>query len=108
LQPATTETTKAKQSAGFRGSAGLHWNVAVKKNVNLDASLPPGLVFLPEFLTSVEERDILAVIGTMEFRDLLMHGVRAKRRIKQFGLHYAFETYRLAPTDPIPSAFATI
>jgi alkylated DNA repair protein (DNA oxidative demethylase) len=82
--------------------------VAAKKNVNLDASLPPGLVFLPEFLTSAEERDLLDVIRTMEFRTLLMHGVRAKRRIKQFGLHYAFETYRLTPTDPIPSAFATI
>jgi DNA oxidative demethylase len=37
-----------------------------------------------------------------------MHSVTAKRHIKQFGWHYAFESYRLTPTDPIPPDFLTI
>jgi alkylated DNA repair dioxygenase AlkB len=63
---------------------------------------------LPEFLTSVEERDLLGLIRAIDFRTLQMHGVTAKRRIKQFGWHYAFESYRLTPADPIPSDFITI
>jgi DNA oxidative demethylase len=82
--------------------------VATKKSGPLDAGLPPGLIFLPDFLTSIEERDLLSTIRAIEFRTLQMHGVTAKRRIKQFGWHYAFESYRLTPTDPIPSDFLTI
>jgi hypothetical protein len=44
--------------------------VAGKINVNFDASLPAGLVFLPEFLTFPEEREFLDVICTIEFGTL--------------------------------------
>jgi len=88
--------------------AGLHWDVAIKKSAHPETSLPPGLIFLPEFLTSTEEHDLLGLIRAIDFRTLEMHGVTAKRRIKQFGWHYAFESYRLIPTDPIPSDFITI
>jgi alkylated DNA repair protein (DNA oxidative demethylase) len=66
------------------------------------------LVFRPDFLTQTEEADLLSFIRTIEFRTLQMHGVVAKRRIKQHGLHYAFESYQLTAADPIPSAFAGI
>jgi alkylated DNA repair dioxygenase AlkB len=82
--------------------------VATKQSARLETGLPPGLIFLPEFLTSTEEHDLLGVIRAIDFRTLQMHGVTAKRRIKQFGWHYAFESYRLTPTDPIPSDFITI
>jgi DNA oxidative demethylase len=87
---------------------GLHWDVATRKSAHLETGLPPGLIFLPEFLTSTEEHDLLGMIRAIEFRTLQMHGVTAKRRIKQFGLHYAFESYRLTPTDPIPADFIII
>jgi DNA oxidative demethylase len=70
--------------------------------------LPPGLIFLPEFLTPAEENELLTFIVRMDFRTLQMHGVTAKRRIKQFGWHYAFESYQLTPADPIPANFASI
>ncbi len=82
--------------------------VAGKNRANVQGSLPPGLIFLPEFLSVSEERDLLAFINTVEFRTFQMHGVTAKRRIKQFGWHYAFESYQLTPTDPIPAEFASI
>ncbi len=71
-------------------------------------SAPPGLILLMEFLTESEERDLLTFINTVEFRTLQMHGVTAKRRIRQYGWHYAFESYQLTPADPIPSDFTSI
>jgi DNA oxidative demethylase len=69
---------------------------------------PPGLIFLPEFVTQAEEIGLLDLIRSMDFRTFQMHGVTAKRRIKQFGWHYAFESYQLTPADPIPTAFDSI
>jgi alkylated DNA repair dioxygenase AlkB len=66
------------------------------------------LIFIPDFLTIAEEKQLLAVIAQMEFRPLQMHGITAKRRIKQFGWHYAFESYQLTPADPIPAGFTDI
>jgi alkylated DNA repair protein (DNA oxidative demethylase) len=82
--------------------------VAPRKKPAIESTLPSGLIFAPEFLTQNEELDLLAFVNGMEFRSLQMHGVTAKRRIKQFGWHYAFESYKLTPADPIPTAFASI
>ncbi|MDQ1469581.1 MAG: hypothetical protein QOJ99_1061 [Bryobacterales bacterium] len=70
-------------------------------------SLPPGFIFVPEFLTPAEESDLPGYLGSLEFRTLQMRGVTAKRRIRQFGWHY-FESYQLKPADPIPAAFDSI
>lgn len=69
---------------------------------------PRGLVLVPEFVTAAEESELLAFISGIEFRTLQMHGVTAKRRIKQYGWHYAFESYRLTATDPIPDDFGPL
>jgi alkylated DNA repair protein (DNA oxidative demethylase) len=69
-------------------------------------SLPPGLVFVPDFVTAQDEADLISYIRSVEFRTLQMHRVTAKRRIKQFGWHYAFESFQLTPTDPIPAELA--
>ncbi len=82
--------------------------VGGKNRAAREGSLPEGLVFVPEFLTTAEESELLAFITAIEFRTLQMHGVTAKRRIKQFGLHYAFESYKLTPADPVPAEFAGI
>ena len=73
-----------------------------------ESTAPPGLIFVPEFLTETEESDLLAFIHRIEFRTLQMHGVTAKRRIKQYGWHYAFQSYQLTPADPIPAEFTNI
>jgi alkylated DNA repair dioxygenase AlkB len=79
--------------------------VTTRNETGVEQALPSGLVFFPEFLTAAEETDLLDVIRNIEFRTFQMHGVTAKRRIKQFGWHYAFESYQLTPADPIPGAF---
>jgi alkylated DNA repair protein (DNA oxidative demethylase) len=70
-----------------------------------ESSAPPGLIFLPDFVMASEEDDLLAFIRAVEFRTLQMHGVTAKRRIKQYGWHYAFESHQLTPADPVPEEF---
>jgi alkylated DNA repair protein (DNA oxidative demethylase) len=82
--------------------------VAIRNRSASDKSLPSGLIFLPEFLTEGEQSDLIDLIRTMDFRTFQMHGVTAKRRIKQFGWHYAFESYQLTPADPIPAEFGAI
>lgn len=72
------------------------------------SAAPSGLIFVPDFLTQNEESDLLRFIQTLEFRTLQMHGVTAKRRVKQYGWHYAFQSYKLTPTDPIPADFTDI
>jgi alkylated DNA repair protein (DNA oxidative demethylase) len=82
--------------------------VRTRKSPGKAEFLPPGLIFSPDFLTPVEENDLLSFIFQLNFGTLQMHGVTAKRRIKQFGWHYAFESYELTPADPIPANFASI
>lgn len=77
-------------------------------NMKAELELPPGLIFVPEFLSEREESELLVFIRGLEFRSFQMHGVTAKRRIRQFGLHYAFQSYELTPADPIPEAFSGI
>jgi DNA oxidative demethylase len=82
--------------------------VTAQKRTDLHEGLPPGLIFRPDFLTPVEENELLAFLRALVFRTFQMQGVTAKRRIRQFGWHYAFESYQLTPTDPIPAEFASI
>jgi alkylated DNA repair dioxygenase AlkB len=64
---------------------------------------PQGFVFVPDFLRGGEEADLLAFIRRLDYRTIEMHGVTAKRRIVQFGRHYSFQSYRLAPAPPVPA-----
>ena len=82
--------------------------MGARRAAEKESSLPPGLFFWPDFLTWAEEDDLLTFVRGIEFRTLEMRGVTAKRRIKQFGWHYAFESYQLTPADPIPANFSSI
>jgi DNA oxidative demethylase len=70
--------------------------------------LPQGLVFVPEFVSETEQAELLAFVNGVDFRGVQMHGVTAKRRVRQFGWHYSFESFRLTPADPVPDVFASI
>jgi alkylated DNA repair dioxygenase AlkB len=93
------------RSSNFEDDAGI---TSSRKRTSDLASLPPGLIYAPEFLSLAEESELVAFIQTLDFRTFQMQGVTARRRIRQFGWHYAFESYRLTPADPIPSEFAHI
>jgi alkylated DNA repair protein (DNA oxidative demethylase) len=67
---------------------------------------PSGLVYRPGFITAAEERQLLAVLETMEFRTVTMHGRTARRTVRHFGLDYGYESWKLEPTDPLPDDLA--
>ena len=69
---------------------------------------PDGFRLEPEFVSPDEERKVLAAIATRSFRDVVMHGVVAKRRVLHFGWTYGYETWRIAPGEPIPPWLAPL
>jgi alkylated DNA repair dioxygenase AlkB len=63
---------------------------------------PPGFVYRPDFLTTDEERTVLAAVAGLEFHDVRMRGQVARRRTRHFGWTYGYETWRIEPGPPIP------
>ena len=64
--------------------------------------LPDGFLYRPDFISSPEEQELVSAIEQLEFDEIRMHGVVAKRRTVQFGQHYGFETFKLTPAAAIP------
>ena len=67
-----------------------------------DEPLPQGFVHRPEFVTTDEEQVLLERIRGLQFREMKMRGVVAKRRIIDYGVKYSFETFKATPGPPIP------
>lgn len=72
------------------------------------AGLPDGFLYRPEFLTPTAEADLIALIASLDFHEFQMHGVTARRRVVQFGWHYSFNSFRLAPAPAIPEEFSAV
>ena len=67
------------------------------------ADSPDGLVYRPDFVSAAEERDLLAAIEQLDFREIRMRGQTARRTARHFGFDYDYERYgRLVPGDPLP------
>jgi alkylated DNA repair dioxygenase AlkB len=65
--------------------------------------MPDGFVYQPEFISPAEENELVRGIERLEFAEIRMHGVVAKRRTVQFGKEYGFETFKLTDAPPIPA-----
>jgi alkylated DNA repair dioxygenase AlkB len=63
---------------------------------------PSGFVYQPEFISVDEEQALLAEIRKIEFDDVKMHGVVAKRRVAHFGVSYHYDSANISPAVPIP------
>src|ERR1700675_592475 len=63
---------------------------------------PPGFVYRPAFTTEAEECALVDAIRAIDFAEVKMHGVVARRRTAHFGWLYGYETARIAPGPPIP------
>jgi alkylated DNA repair dioxygenase AlkB len=64
---------------------------------------PEGLLYRPELLTADEERAALGEIEQLDFQEIVMKGVVARRTAVRYGLGYDYD--RRVPTegaDPIP------
>ena len=60
-------------------------------------------MYRPDFLSEKEERDVLAVVETIDFHEVTMRGQTARRTVRHYGYDYGYESWRLTPADPLPS-----
>ena len=66
--------------------------------------LPDGLIYQPALLTQTEERRLLDVFAELDFDEIRMHGVVAKRTAKHYGFGYDYERRQaLAEAEEIPA-----
>jgi alkylated DNA repair protein (DNA oxidative demethylase) len=64
---------------------------------------PEGLEYRPELLSRDEERALLDELDRLEFDEIRMHGVVAKRRARHFGLDYDYERRGvIEEAEPVP------
>src|SRR3954451_18316765 len=70
---------------------------------------PEGLVYKAELLTIDEERSLLEQIERLEFQEIVMKGVVARRTAVRYGLGYDYD--RRVPTEdaaPLPDWLETV
>jgi DNA oxidative demethylase len=64
---------------------------------------PEGLVYRPDLLTREEEQAVLEELERLDFHEIRMHGVVAKRTARHFGVYYDYERRAaLREAEPIP------
>ena len=73
-----------------------------RREMKSDVSEVSGLTYLPAFLAAEEETELLAHVSAIEFREVRMHGVAAKRRVIHYGWDYDYEGWKIFPTHPVP------
>jgi len=66
--------------------------------------LPEGLVYRQDFVSADEERQLVAVLSSLDFRTVVMRGRPARRTVRHFGLDYDYESGELVPADPLPDS----
>ena len=64
--------------------------------------LPEGFVYQAEFISNDEEKMLLDAIKQIEFGEVRMHGVIAKRRVAHYGRGYEYNSAGLTEAAPIP------
>src|SRR3954467_7934078 len=63
---------------------------------------PEGLVYREDFIDADQERRLLALFETLDFRTVTMRGQTARRTVRHFGLDYEYESGELVPAEPLP------
>ena len=64
---------------------------------------PEGLLYRPELLSQNEERELLRRFDDLDFAEIRMHGVVAKRTARHYGLDYDYDSRAIVDeVDPIP------
>ena len=76
----------------------------------VQAEAPEGLLYRPEFLDEDEdeERALLALVDDLDFQEVRMHGVAARRTVAHLGYRYDYESWRLVPAEPLPAPLVAL
>lgn len=65
-------------------------------------AVPDGFAFRADFVTVAEERDLVSAIERLDFSEVVMRGVVARRRTAHFGWTYGYYARRTEPGPPLP------
>ena len=68
-----------------------------------DPQYPPGFDYRPDFLSDEEERELLQAVSQLEFANVEIRGVVARRRTVHFGWTYGYYSRRAEPGPPLPT-----
>jgi alkylated DNA repair dioxygenase AlkB len=74
----------------------------------LETNYPPGFVYLPDFITADEEKELMQIILQIEVHPMQFHGYTGKRKVASFGYDWSFEKQQLSKGKDIPVAFDPI
>jgi len=66
------------------------------------AELPEGFLYKRDVISTEEERSLVTAIEQLDFAQVKMHGVTAKRRVVHFGRGYEYESAALGSAPAIP------
>jgi alkylated DNA repair dioxygenase AlkB len=61
-----------------------------------------GLIYVEEFVTPEEERDVLGQLEAIEYKPVVMRGQASLRGVRHFGLDYDYGDRAVVPADPLP------
>jgi DNA oxidative demethylase len=73
-----------------------------------EPELPEGFVYKPKLISQEEEQTLVRAIEQLEFANVKMHDVVAKRRVVHFGRSYQYQTAALGSAPPIPLFLASL
>jgi alkylated DNA repair dioxygenase AlkB len=66
------------------------------------ATAPEGFAYHPASIDDAAERVLLTHVRALEFGDVVMRGVTARRRVVQFGWRYSFDARALSEGPAVP------
>lgn len=76
--------------------------MAMQLSFPVEDNTPRGFLYIPEFISAVEEQHLLGFIRVLDFKAFSMYGVEAKRKIVHFGKTYDFSSRDISSAPSIP------
>jgi hypothetical protein len=72
---------------------------------SIDADLPKGFSYTPDFISAEDESELLKLISQFELQAFQFHAYEGKRRVASFGYDWSFEKRTLSKGEEIPKEF---
>ncbi len=83
--------------------------MAVRRDSLFDMGmLPKGFQHAEDFLDTAEEAALVERFRQLEFHEVRMRGVAARRRVVQYGWKYSFESFRMTEGPEMPDYLTAV
>jgi alkylated DNA repair protein (DNA oxidative demethylase) len=74
-------------------------------NASEQGSGPDGFVYRPDILSEPEEKTLVEILAALDYEEIKMHGVVARRAARRYGFGYDYNRRSAVPggAEPLPS-----